>query len=208
MNSKKFTRQLLVTLLLTIPALALADGIASLRAFYADTNTMQAEFNQVVTDRQGRKVQEVHGEMQLKRPNQFRWDYHQPFEQKIISDGKQVWLYDTELAQVTVRSISKALGSSPAALLAGGQNLEQNFKLSQLDKKDDLAWVSAVPQDQDTGFEKIQLGFRGNVIQKMLLVDSFGHETNITFTAVKQNPAIDKKTFVFKVPKNVDVVGE
>ncbi len=71
--------------------------------------------------------------MQLKRPNKFRWDYNKPYEQQIISDGKQVWLYDTELAQVTVRELSKALGSSPAALLAGDDTLDKSFKFSNID---------------------------------------------------------------------------
>jgi outer membrane lipoprotein carrier protein len=143
---------LMLPLALSAP-IAQADGISSLKNFYAKTNAMRANFYQIVTDRQGQKIQEVYGEMQLKRPNMFRWDYNKPFEQQIISDGKQVWLYDTELAQVTVRALSKALGSSPAALLAGGESLDKNFKLVNLPAKDNLEWVSANPNDTDSGFE-------------------------------------------------------
>src|SRR5690349_11652470 len=94
--------------LLLLPLSAHADGISSLKNFYNNTHAVHANFYQVVTDKQGRKVQEVYGEMQLKRPNKFKWDYNKPYEQQIVSDGKQVWLYDTELAQVTVRAIDKA----------------------------------------------------------------------------------------------------
>ena len=188
--------------------IAQADGISSLKNFYAKTNAMRANFYQIVTDRQGQKIQEVYGEMQLKRPNMFRWDYNKPFEQQIISDGKQVWLYDTELAQVTVRALSKALGSSPAALLAGGESLDQNFKLMNLPAKDNLEWVSANPNDADSGFEKISLGFKNGLLQEMKLVDTFGHQTKIVFSKQLQNPVIDTKTFLFKPPKGVDVVGE
>jgi outer membrane lipoprotein carrier protein len=169
---------------------------------------MRANFYQVVTDRQGRKVQEVYGEMQLKRPNKFRWDYNKPYEQQIISDGKQVWLYDTELAQVTVRELSKALGSSPAALLAGDDTLDKSFKFSNLDRKDNVDWVSAQPKDNETGFEKILLGFKAGELQEMELVDSFGLQTRIVFNNVEHNPVINPKTFLFKAPKGVDVVGE
>ena len=208
MISIKSTKQLLFVFLLATPVFAMADGVASLKAFYAETKTMRADFTQVVTDKQGKKVQEVQGEIQLKRPNKFRWDYNKPFEQQIISDGKQVWLYDTELAQVTVRGISKALGSSPAALLAGGAALEKNFKLTDANRSDQLEWVNAVPLEPDSGFEKILIGFMGNQLQKMELTDSFGHTTRIEFSKVTQNTRIADHVFVFKVPKDVDVVSE
>lgn len=208
---KKTVPLLLLPLLLAAQA-ALADGMASVKAFYEQTRSVRANFHQVVTDKQGRKVQEVDGEMQLLRPNKFRWDYHQPYEQQIISDGKQVWLYDTELAQVTVRSLDKSIGSSPAALLAGGAAIDKTFKLanapSNAPNKDKLEWVSATPNDKESGFDKILMGFNGSKIQEMSLIDSFGHTTKIVFSGVEVNAALEEKNFLFKTPKGVDVVGE
>jgi outer membrane lipoprotein carrier protein len=108
----------LLIVILFISNIALADGVASLQDFFSNTNSMRAQFSQIVTDTKGRKIQDVEGTMQLQRPNKFRWDYNKPYEQQIISDGKQVFLYDTDLQQVTVRDLSKAIGSSPASLLA------------------------------------------------------------------------------------------
>jgi outer membrane lipoprotein carrier protein len=185
-----------------------ADGVKSLKDFYNKTHAMRAEFSQVVTDKQGRKVQEVQGEMQLKRPNKFRWDYNKPYEQQIVSDGKQVWLYDTELAQVTVRALSKALGSSPAALLAGDDTLDKNFKFTNVSQNNDIDWVKAVSTVEDSGFESILLGFKSGELKEMELIDSFGLQTKISFSNVEQNPSLDNKTFLFKTPKGVDVVKE
>jgi outer membrane lipoprotein carrier protein len=205
MNQLKAT---LLSCLLMLPLVAQADGMSSLKKFYDETRTVKADFHQTVTDRQGQKIQEVFGEMQLKRPNKFKWDYHKPYEQQIVSDGKQVWLYDTELAQVSVRELSKALGSSPAALLAGDDSLDKNFKLVNAYRKDGLDWVSTNPKDSDTGFNKISLGFKNDVIQEMDMIDSFGHQTKIVFSHVMHNPEIDSKAFLFSPPKGVDVVGE
>ena len=187
---------------------ALADGISSLRDFFNHTNTMRAKFSQVVTDTQGRKVQEVEGTMQLQRPNKFRWDYNKPYEQQIISDGKDVFLYDTDLQQVTVRALSHAIGSSPAALLAGGDAVERSFTLKNAIRKDGLTWVLALPKDKDSGFERVLLGFKAFKLRKMELYDSFNHVTNITFDAVERNPSLQDATFLFTPPKGVDVVGE
>lgn len=204
---KKILHYLLMSLLFAAQT-AIADGMSSVKSFYEQTKSVRANFHQVVTDKQGRKVQEVDGEMQLLRPNKFRWDYHKPYEQQIISDGSQVWLYDTELAQVTVRALSKSIGSSPAALLAGGAEIDKTFKLINAVGKDTLEWVNAIPKDKESGFERILMGFNGNKIQQMSLVDSFGHTTKIVFTQVEVNPVLEEKNFLFKPPKGVDVVGE
>jgi outer membrane lipoprotein carrier protein len=194
---------------LLVSSLSHADGTASLRKFYDETHAMTANFHQVVTDAKGRKMQEVRGEMLLKRPNQFRWDYKKPFEQQIISDGKQVWLYDTELAQVTIRPLSKALGSSPAALLSGDDDLDKSFVMRDFNKPDGFSWVSVVPKVNETGFDKIAVAFnKDDLLQEMDLVDSFGQRTRIVFSNQVQNPVIPAKTFLFNVPKGVDVVGE
>jgi outer membrane lipoprotein carrier protein len=187
---------------------AMADGVSSLRDFFNNTQTMRAQFSQVVNDKQGRKEQEVEGTMQLQRPNKFRWDYKKPYEQQIVSDGKQIFLFDMELQQVTIRELSKALGSSPAAMLAGGENVEKSFTLKNATRKDGLAWVLALPKDKESGFERVLLGFKADKLRKMELYDSFNHITHITFDEVERNPKLQDATFLFTPPKGVDVVGE
>jgi outer membrane lipoprotein carrier protein len=188
--------------------LAVADGVSSLRDFFNNTSSMRAQFSQVVNDKQGRKEQEVEGTMQLQRPNKFRWDYKKPYEQQIVSDGKQVFLFDADLQQVTIRDLSKALGSSPAAMLAGGEAVEKSFTLKNAIRKDGLTWVLALPKDKDSGFERVLLGFKADELRKMEMVDSFNHITHITFSEVERNPTLQDSTFLFTTPKGADVVGE
>ena len=199
---------MLLTLQLLSSQQALADGVSSLRDFFNNTTTMRAQFSQVVNDKQGRKIQEVEGTMQLQRPNKFRWDYKKPYEQQIVSDGKQVFLYDTELQQVTIRELSKSLGSSPAALLAGGEAVEKSFTLKNAIRKDGLTWVLALPKDKESGFDRVLLGFKADKLRKMELYDSFNLVTHITFNEVERNPVLQEATFLFTPPEGVDVVGE
>ena len=202
------TIKYLVLLSFLVVQTALADGVLSLREFFSNTQSMKANFHQIVTDKQGRKVQEVSGTMQLQRPNKFRWDYAKPYEQQIVSDGSQVFLYDIDLQQVTVRDLSKTLGSSPAALLAGGAEVEKSFKLKNAVRKDGLTWVLALPKDKESGFERVLLGFKADKLRKMELHDSFNHITNITFDDVERNLTFADETFLFTTPKGADVVGE
>jgi outer membrane lipoprotein carrier protein len=146
--------------------------------------------------------------MQLERPNKFRWDYKKPYEQEIISDGKEVFLYDKDLEQVTIRALSQTLGSSPASLLAGGKEVEKSFELKNINREDGLEWVQALPKNDDSGFERIMLAFKGQHLMKMEMYDSFKNITLIDFSAVERNPSLSLSSFLFTTPDGVDVVKQ
>ncbi len=198
----------ILPLLLLLPALAHADPVARLKAFYQSTPAMKARFTQTVLDRKGQKVQEVSGIMQLQRPGKFRWDYEKPYVQLIVGDGQKIWLFDPELDQVTVRPLDKMLGSSPAALLAGSQEIEKAFDLKGAGRQDELEWVEAIPKAKDGSFDTVLLGFRGDELAEMELHDTFGQTTVIEFTRVERNPKLSPKAFIFVPPRGADVVGE
>lgn len=198
----------ILTLLLSLPALASANGTERLMEFFDKTSSMRAQFQQVVTDNRGQKMQEVSGTMQLLRPGKFRWDYNKPYQQEIVGDGERIWLFDPELNQVTVRNLSQAIGSSPAALLAGSKEIEKNFMLENINGKDSLEWVSAKPKDKDSGFDEVKLGFGTAGLERMELQDSYGNLTTIRFLKLERNPKLNQQTFMFKPPAGADIVGE
>lgn len=198
----------LLALILLLPMLAQANPVDRLKAFYQTTPSMKAEFKQTVLDRKGQKVQEVTGFMQLLRPGKFRWDYKKPYVQLIIGDGEKIWLFDPELNQVTVRTLEKMLGSSPAALLAGSTEVEKAFELKDAGRQDELEWVEATPREKDGSFEFVLLGFKGDQLAEMELHDSFGQTTVIEFLRIERNPKLNPRSFKFVPPPGADVVGE
>jgi len=199
---------LLLPNLVLLPNTVHADPVVRLRAFYDSTPSMKAQFRQTVIDRNGRKLQEVTGLMQLQRPGKFRWDYKTPYVQLIVGDGHKVWMYDPDLNQVTVRTLDKILGASPAALLAGDLDVEKIFVLKDVGKQGDLEWVQATPKDKDSGFDHVLLGFRGDQLAEMELHDNFSQTTVIEFTSLERNPKLSSKAFQFVPPPGADVVGD
>lgn len=187
---------------------AYADGIDDLKQFYSNTQAMRAHFEQTVFDQKGRKLQAVAGTMLLSRPNKFRWDYNKPYEQQIISDGQQVFLFDVDLQQVTIRALEQVLGTSPAALLAGGPAVESGFILTRLQTLNGLQRVQARPKQKDSGFQVVIISFRSGQLAEMRMVDSFGQSTYIVFSEVDINPSLTPSQFLFKAPKGVDVITE
>jgi outer membrane lipoprotein carrier protein len=199
----------IVTLLFAaLSTAAQADEVQTLKNFFQGTTAMRARFQQTVVDNLGRKVQEVTGSMQLQRPGKFRWDYDKPYVQLIVGDGKKVWLYDPDLNQVTVRPLDKVLGSSPAALLAGNKDIDKTFDLRNVGQQGDLNWVEAVPKEKESGFEKVVLGFKGNMLHEMEMRDSFGQITVIEFSKQEVNPKLNDKSFRFAPPAGADVLSE
>ncbi|WP_434776962.1 outer membrane lipoprotein chaperone LolA [Neisseria sp. Ec49-e6-T10] len=186
--------------------MAHADGLEALKNFNQNAKTISGSFSQTVQNKN--KTQKSSGTFQISRPNLFKWDYSKPYQQVIVGDGKSVWLYDIDLAQVTKRSQAQTLGDSPAAILADQDALEDNYTLSNDGQSNGITYIKAMPKKKDSGYESIRLGFKGNDLNQMVLKDSFGNTTTLTLNGIKLNGTINKKVFQFTPPKNVDVLTE
>ena len=194
--------------ILTLSGSALADAKTRLEAFVDGTKGLKANFTQTVFDQAGRKTQEASGNLFFSRPGKFRWVYQKPYAQLIVGDGSKVWIHDEDLDQVTVRKLDQALGDSPAALLAGDNNIEKLFNLKEAGSKDGIEWLEASPKSKEGSFEKVRMGFKGNDLHAMELKDNFGQTTLLRFSNLQRNPAIGANLFRFTPPKGVDVIGD
>lgn len=201
--------RLIALLALTFPGLAAqAAAPQDLHRFFNQVQSYSARFEQVVLDEAMNPIQESSGNLWIQRPGKFRWQYSVPFEQQIVADGKQVWVYDVDLKQVAVRRLAGALGSTPAMLLAGQGRLETGFEIKDLGKQGELDWVQMKPKKNDGGFEDIRIGFEKGRIRILEMIDGFGQITRVTLKDAKENNKIAADKFQFKPPKGVDVISE
>jgi len=198
----------LLLLMLLAPCAASASSAEELKAFLRETATARARFAQMILDKNSRMLQQATGTMQFSRPGKFRWEYDKPYEQVIVGDGTRLWIYDKDLNQVTVRKLDRALGSSPAALLAGGNEIDKSYTLSNLGIQEGLEWLEAVPKTQDTAFERVRLGFGKAGLEAMELRDAFGQVTVIKFSAIERNARLAPEAFRFTPPQGADVITE
>jgi len=200
--------RILLLALLGLPVAAGAAGVDLLKNFVSQTTSAKARFAQMVLDKNLKMLQQATGTMQFSRPGKFRWEYEKPYAQTIVGDGTRLWIYDKDLNQVTVRKLDSALGASPAALLAGSNEIEKTYTLTNLGNQEGLEWLEAVPRTRDTAFERIRLGFSGSTLQAMELRDQFGQVTVIRFADLERNPKLPAETFSFTPPKGADVISE
>jgi len=190
-------------------SVAEAGAISSLKSFIQNVRTVRAEFSQTVLDKNTRVVQRGSGVMQFERPGKFRWVYEKPYEQLIVGDGARIWFYDHDLNQVTVRKLDAAIGSSPAALLAGSGNIETDFDLEEIGLQGDTEWLEARPKAKESTFEWVRLGFsRKGTLKAMELHDHFGQTTVLAFVGLEQNSRLAPELFKFNPPPGADVISE
>lgn len=207
------------TILITAAALfcaawARADGLSELEYFLRHVHSAQASFTQVVTSptRPGQNTprqKTSYGQFEFLRPNQFRFQYTQPFEQTIVADGNTLWLYDPDLNQVTARKQQDALGSTPASLIAAGadmQALSQSFYLTAQPAQNGMDWLVAQPRQPDEQVQNIRIGFRRGQLAILEILDGTGQRSVLTFTQWKNNTPLTGAQFKFQAPKGADVI--
>jgi outer membrane lipoprotein carrier protein len=200
--------KILLLFLVSLSASAFASGLDDFLAFNAATKTATARFEQQVSDRSGKVVERGSGTFAFARPGKFRWTYEKPHKQLLVGDGSKLWIHDPDLNQVTVKRIDQAISSTPAALLAGRDDITRLFTLRDAGTADGLAWVEALPKAQDTGFERVRLGLNGRTLAAMELQDQLGGRTLLRFTELKANAPLPPETFTFTPPKGADVLED
>ena len=201
---------LLIACALAWPALGWATALDQFKSFVATTKAARGEFSQRLvkadaTSGTAKVSTPSTGTFLFARPGKFIWIYQKPYDQLLQADGDNLYIYDKDLNQVTVRKLGNALGSSPAAILFGSNDLEKNFTLREIGSKGGLEWLEATPKTKDTTFEKIGIGLRDGLPEAMELRDSFGQVSLLSFTRFEKNPALAVGQFKFVTPKGADV---
>ncbi len=206
--SKKSLVRILTLAVFIAPTVAISSvSLDRLSKFFEQDSTYFAEFYQVILDEGLFLVEESVGLMWLSRPNRFRWEYSEPFAQTIVSDGTNIWEYDVELEQATVRNFTDVVDRSAAQILAGTYDLEENYIVEDLDIQGQLAWVSIQPKIEESAqFESIRLGFDEQSLRSVEILDTLGNTTRLQLLDVVQGSEFDEATFQIVLPQGVDLI--
>ncbi len=185
----------------------LSTGETYLQNFLVNTKTFEAEFQQTLRAYDGEVLQQTEGKFYLNRPGKFRWNYKSPYEQIIVSDGERIWIYDVDLAQVTVQKQASGLPATPMALLEDSSKLYKNFIVSPLDEHDGVFRLKLLSKTKESDFGAIVVGLDAKGLRFMQLHDQFEQVTDIVFSESQTNKDLAKEIFEFVPPEGVDVFG-
>ncbi len=185
-----------------------ANAREELESFLDQTNSMKAAFTQSLEDHLGIQLQASSGTFVLKRPGRFLWDYQTPYAQKIISNGEKVWIYDSELEQVSIKKFNQVLTGAPVMLLDQRKKLEVDFVVTEHGFHNGQHWLLLQPRTSENDFKEIRIGMLDNKLKTMKLVDNFDQTTTLVFSQLEINPQLENAMFEFIPPSGTDVVGD
>lgn len=197
----------LVTAALLCAPVAFAQRTSALDRFLEGLASWQAEFAQTVVDARGKQRVAETGRFIVRVPGQFRWETGLGPAQVMVADGRNLWFYDRDLEQVTVKPARSALTATPAMLLVGGVNLRESFEIKNLPKSSGLDWVAVKPRGADAEFRSARLGFAGNDLRRMEIEDKLGQKTLLVFSKTLRNAVLAADAFVFQAPPDADLIG-
>jgi outer membrane lipoprotein carrier protein len=175
--------------------------------FVRNIRTLRGRFEQSLVDADKELLEESSGTLEIRRPGLFRWVYAEPYEQVLVADGLNVWSYDVDLAQVTVKPQAEVLSNTPASLLGGSPDALEQFDYICSFTDRGTVWIRLRPKDRDNGFNKVELGFNDGELTRMLFSDNLEQTTLIALFDVSLNGDIEADRFEFIPPDDVDVVG-
>lgn len=193
----------LIAMLLALLAGPLAAAAADpLERFYTDTRTLAGRFTQTVRDANGTVTEESSGTFAIERPGRFRWDYEAPYEQTIVADGRELWVYEPDLDQATVRPIDDQTADAPGLLLSGARFPSELFDVSA----EAGGWLRLTPRRSDSGLGSLRLYLAGDSLQTLELADGLGQTTRIELEDTQRNAGVPAARFRFTPPAGIDVI--
>lgn len=180
-------------------------GLDQLNGFLNGLQTLSAVFEQSVFNTENSSTGDFKGQLLLKRPQRFRWNYTAPYQQDIIADGRWVWLVDKGLEQVSQQDQADALRGTPALVLLADTDISKQFEITELGEHQGMQWLELIPRDPEGPFERVQLALADNMLQRMETRDRFGQISRFVFHGMKRNEALSDKLFVYTPSAEYDV---
>ncbi len=206
MTRPRWALRLLLVIGAAAAVAAHADDTTPLTEYLKNLRSYSASFEQQRFDETGELLETAHGDCSIQRPGRFRWNYREPYQQVIVSDSVKLWIYDEDLAQVTINQVTADAPGTPAALLSAEFDPATQYTITHLGATDGYDWYRLLPKDAKSQFQEVELGFAEGEIKAMRLKDNLGQTTLLHFAAVKRNTSLAQSLFQFTPPAGVDVV--
>lgn len=194
-----------------------------LRQFVRNSKTAEGDFVQQQLrapkpnesqDKGLKVIRQTQGHFYFQRPGRFAWETNKPYEQKLISDGKQLIMWDKDLKQATYRPVGDALAATPAAILFGEAALDEQFDLVEDIEHNGLRWVDLKPKvkkggapgNPDLAYTKISVGMKGGLPSALELLDGLGNVVLVSFSQYQLNVNFAPSRFSFNPPTGTEIV--
>lgn len=190
-----------------------AEGVArSVQKFYDSTKTYRATFQQSYYIKVQNKKKKSKGKVVFEKPGKMSFSYDEPNGNRVVSDGKNIKVYEKESEQMFETTVSKSQYPAALAFLMGDGKLEKDFKLKLLDsatmKFEGGHVLEAIPKDVSPAYEKMLVYVDGatSQVRRVLIIDAQSNRNRFDFSNPVVNKPVEAKEFVFTPPKGTKII--
>ncbi len=206
-------------LLVSVPSVSSQDLetiIDNVQRQYEATQDIQATFLQIALIKTIPQEKKSEGRVFFKKPGKMRWEYTDPEQQLLVSDGRTMWYYVAEDQQVIVQDAENAYGSrTPITFLSGMGKLQNDFYIKLLPPSDATTRLVSghrlelLPKQPQPDLAKLILTVDPAVYQNVhtAVYDPYGNITDVYLQNIQMNISPPDALFHFDIPEEgVDVI--
>lgn len=182
---------------------------------YTDMGSMRAEFTQTVTNPLTGTSAVSRGVILRKAPDLLSINFTSPSGDRVVADGKTLWVYLPSSAPGQVMKMPVGASSSMSMVDPGGLFLSSpstRYTVTSAGASTvggrKTSVVALIPKKSNNPFTraKVWVDVSDNSIRQFEVVDANGLTRLVTITKVQANASIEKSEFKFTPPKNARIL--
>jgi outer membrane lipoprotein carrier protein len=183
-------------------------------AAYQAISTLTADFVQIVANPLVGAPDITRGALHLRRPNHFAMRFTTPRGDRIVADGRFLWLYtpSTTPGQVMRSAIPREGTTGPNLIGQFVERPRERYEARYV-RADSLpsGWADAValvPTHPDAPYEEAVIWVDRNdgLLRRIEITERSGQQRTVVLSRLRVNAGVPQREFVFSPPAGVRVV--
>ncbi|MFC0322101.1 outer membrane lipoprotein chaperone LolA [Gallibacterium melopsittaci] len=180
---------------------ALADAKSELQQRLNHISSLSSNFQQRVSDADGKVVQQGEGSLQIKHPNLFKMTITSPQESEMVADGKTLWFYDPFVEQATANWVSDAVNNTPFVLLTS--NDQRHWANYQVQQKDDI--FTLTPRNSKSNIKQFTIKINADGLLNSFSTIEKDGQANLYILRNINTTELPNSLFKFTLPKGAEL---
>jgi outer membrane lipoprotein carrier protein len=189
-----------------------ATAVANVQAFYNRTTTFSADFTQQYLAKAYNTTKTSSGHVIFSKPGKMDWEYTDPKDNRIVSDGTKLRVYEAAQKQMYEQTVDQSQYPAALSFLTGQGSLSQNFDFqvlpgAQLQYPGGYVLVGT-PKQPTPAYTKVlfYVDAQTSQVLRVLILDGQQNRNRFDFSNAQVNTNVDASKFTFNPPAGTTIV--
>ena len=196
----------------TQPTPDVSKAIADVQAFYNASSTFRSDFDQKFWVKAYSTEKTSRGHVTFSKPGKMDWVYDDPRDNRVVSDGAVIKVYDAANKQMFEQPIDKSQYPAALSFLTGTGQLSQSFDF-ELVCGDQMKFpggyvLVGTPKQATPAYAKVlfYVDSATSQVRRVMVIDGQGNRNRFDFVNPQINLPVPATQFKFTPPPGTSVV--